>query len=360
MAPLPAVAGTVPPFRTGGKALDREIASIQARARRKRFATFALLGGVVVAGYYGIGKMSPATPTAASAASPAPEPARIVATAKRDGITLVLDGKDLGALPQDLKGLAPGEHSVVFEGGDRYATQKNTITLSPGETKNLELVSLKVTKGAATFDVKTSGASLTLVSADERRVLTDYSHPIDIDTSKTWTLEASKSGYRTLTMPVTFDDQAEKTFVVSFNEPTKASEPAASLDTEAAKSEKRADRDEGATLPAKTDTAASKHEVEHASAANAKAAAPTTNSAPAPAAAPKAAAAAGACTLNINSIPTSKITLDGRPVGLTPKMGVTTTPGTHSVMLISDSGRKATTVTCKAGETKTVAVRLSQ
>jgi hypothetical protein len=29
-------------------------------------------------------------------------------------------------------------------------------------------------------------------------------------------------------------------------------------------------------------------------------------------------------------------------------------------MLISDAGRKATTVTCKAGETKTVAVRLSQ
>jgi PEGA domain len=343
MAPIPALAGTVPP-RTGGKALDQEIAAIQARARRKRIATFALLGGVVFAGYYALGKLgSPTTSTASAAA----EPARLLATAKHDGIKLVLDGKELGALPQDLKGISPGEHSVVFEGGDRYTTQKSTITLSPGETKTLELVSLKVTKGAATFDVKTPGTSLTLVSADERRVLTDYSHPIDIDNAKTWTLEASKPGFRTLSMPVSFDDQAEKTFVVALTEPSKSSEPAAPppQDTEvaAAKSEKHADKDEGQTLAAKTDTGSSKQASEsHVSASNAKA------------------APVGACTLNINSIPTSKITLDGRPVGLTPKVGVSTTPGTHSVMLISDSGRKATTVTCKAGETKTVAVRLSQ
>ena len=68
----------------------------------------------------------------------------------------------------------------------------------------------------------------------------------------------------------------------------------------------------------------------------------------------------GNCTININSIPTSKITLDGRPIGLTPKVGVSAPAGTHSVMLISDNGRKATTVTCKPGETKTVAMRITQ
>jgi hypothetical protein len=56
----------------------------------------------------------------------------------------------------------------------------------------------------------------------------------------------------------------------------------------------------------------------------------------------------------------SKITLDGRPIGMTPKLGVSAPPGTHSVMLVSDSGRKATSVTCKAGETKMVAVRLAE
>src|SRR5262249_15063165 len=151
----------------------------------------------------------------------------IRATAKREGIKLVLDGKELGSLPQEVKGLAPGEHAVVFEGGDRYAAQKSMITLSANETKDLELVSLKVVKGAATFDVKTPGTTLTLVSADERRALTDYSHPIDIDSSKTWTLEASKSGLRTLTMPINFDDVAEKTFVVALTEPAKGEAPAA-------------------------------------------------------------------------------------------------------------------------------------
>src|SRR5262249_30614010 len=145
----------------------------------------------------------------------------IRATAKREGIKLVLDGKELGALPQEVKGLAPGEHAVVFEGGDRYASQKSMVNLGANETKDLELVSLKVTKGAATFDVKTPGTMLTLVSADERRALTDYSHPIDIDNSKTWTLEASKSGFRTLSMPINFDDVAEKTFVVALIEPAK-------------------------------------------------------------------------------------------------------------------------------------------
>jgi serine/threonine-protein kinase len=352
MAPLPALAGTVPPHRDS-RALDREIASIHGRARRKRLATFGAIAAVIVAGYYVREKVGGGAQTSAAAT---PETATIRATAKREGIKLVLDGKELGALPQEVKGLTPGEHAVVFEGGDRYASQKSTVTLNPSETKDLELVSLKVTKGAATFDVKTPGTTLTLVSSDERRALTDYSHPIDIDNSKTWTLEASKTGFRTLTMPINFDDVAEKTFVVALTEPSKDTTTAAAPATEgaggteeaSAKSTKSSGGTQAAAVPAKAAVAAAP--------APAKEPAKEKEAAPAPA----AKSAGGNCTLNINSIPTSKITLDGRPLGLTPKMNISVPAGPHSVMLISDNGRKATNATCKPGETKTIAVRITQ
>src|SRR6185369_15341288 len=100
----------------------------------------------------------------------------------------------------------------------RYAPQKTTVNLAANQTTVLDQISLKVSRGSATFDVKTPGTSLALISMDERRALTDYSHPIDVDNSKSWTLEATKPGFKTLLMPISFDDDAEKTFVITLTE----------------------------------------------------------------------------------------------------------------------------------------------
>ncbi|HSN99837.1 MAG TPA: PEGA domain-containing protein, partial [Candidatus Nanopelagicales bacterium] len=63
-------------------------------------------------------------------------------------------------------------------------------------------------------------------------------------------------------------------------------------------------------------------------------------------------------TLNINSIPVSKVVLDGRPLGSTPKVGVSVPAGSHTVTFIHpELGKKSVTVTVKAGETKTAAVK---
>src|SRR5882762_5138176 len=78
-----------------------------------------------------------------------------------------------------------------------------------------------------TLDVKPRGSIIKIVSGDERRVITDFSQPVDVDTTKTWALEASRPGFRTLSMPLVFDDQAEKTFVVSLTEPSRAAPAAA-------------------------------------------------------------------------------------------------------------------------------------
>ncbi len=70
--------------------------------------------------------------------------------------------------------------------------------------------------------------------------------------------------------------------------------------------------------------------------------------------APKAAA----CTMNFNTIPPSHIALDGRDIGMTPKLGVSVPPGTHVVTFANAGGKKVTSAPCKPGEQKTVSMRL--
>jgi hypothetical protein len=70
--------------------------------------------------------------------------------------------------------------------------------------------------------------------------------------------------------------------------------------------------------------------------------------------APKAAA----CTMNFNTIPPSRVALDGRDLGMTPKLGVSVPPGTHVVTFANAGGKKVTSAPCKPGEQKTVSMRL--
>ena len=64
-------------------------------------------------------------------------------------------------------------------------------------------------------------------------------------------------------------------------------------------------------------------------------------------------------TLNINSIPVSRVLLDGKPLGSTPKVGISVTPGKHVVTFIGPDGiKKTVTVNVGPGETKAAAARL--
>ena len=260
---------------------------------------------------------------------------------KQDGVELFIDGKEIGPLPQEIKDLEPGLHKILLKGSDRYAAEERPVTVESDEVKDLGVVALKVLRGLATFDVRTPGVKVTLVSGRDRRQLTDFSQPVEIETSKNWTIEATKPGYEDLRQPITFEDRAEKVFVIALNERTG---PAIA---------ERAERPAVAAVAA------------------APVAAPTPRSRPpaeprpaAPAAAgdDDTAPAAGAnCTLNFNSIPVSNVLFDGRPLGGTPRLGISASPGTHTVIFVSpEEGKKSMTVSCKSGETKTVAARLSQ
>jgi serine/threonine-protein kinase len=259
---------------------------------------------------------------------------------KQDGVELFIDGKEIGPLPQELKDLEPGLHKVLLKGSDRYAAEERSVMVEGDELKDLGVVALKVLRGLATFDVRTPGVKVTLVSGRDRRQLTDFSQPVEIETSKNWTIEATKPGYDDLRQPITFEDRAEKVFVIALNE---RSGPAVAERTE------RTERPSVAAVAA----------------APAPRARPPAEPRPAPLPSSDddtgGGGGGGNCTLNFNSIPVSNVLFDGRPLGGTPRLGVSAAPGTHTVIFVSpEEGKKSMTVSCKSGETKTVAARLSQ
>jgi len=255
---------------------------------------------------------------------------------KQDGVELFVDGKEIGPLPQDVMDISPGPHKITLKGSDRYEAETRTINIDDNQVKDLGQVALKVLRGLATFDVRTAGVKVTLASGKDRRQLTDFSQPVEIETSKNWTIEASKTGYEELKQPIVFEDRAEKTFVIALQELPKPGGGAVAAPTPRPAPEPR---------PAPPERPAPEPRP-----------APPERPAPEP-----DTAGGGNCTLNFNSIPVSNVVFDGRPLGGTPKLGFSASPGSHTVIFVNaDEGKKVTSVTCKAGETKTVAVRLSQ
>lgn len=252
------------------------------------------------------------------------------AASSQSGVKVFVDGAEKGTLPLELP-LPPGSHKIRFEAGDRYEKREQTVEIAQGQLNDLGSVALKVVKGQVTLELATDGAAVTLVNAkNSEKRLPDalWKTPpvkLDIDPSEGWKVVAKKKGLDDFTQALTFEDgQAEKTIRIQLNETGK--EPVATAPTTPAPGP-----------------------------------GPAPGPAPGPTAKPETTAqapASGAATLNINSIPVSKVVLDGRPLGSTPKVGVSVPPGSHTVTFIHpEKGKKSVTVTVKAGETKTAAVK---
>jgi serine/threonine-protein kinase len=155
--------------------------------------------------------------------------------------------------------------------------------------------------------------------------LSDFSQPVEIEAAKNWSIEASKFGFDDFKQPITFDERAEKTFAIALQPrgPVAAAPaPVAPRPAPVAQPAQAAQEPAGDTEPK---------------------------------------APSGTCSLNFNSLPVSNVVFDGKPIGGTPKVGYSASAGTHTVVFINaEEGKKVTSVTCKSGESKTVAVRLNQ
>jgi eukaryotic-like serine/threonine-protein kinase len=259
--------------------------------------------------------------TAAFALTPTAKAAGIKVSGAQAGVKLYVDGKELGPLPQEVRDLTPGDHTLRISGSERYQPLEKHVTVEPDSLQDLGTITLKVLKGKATIALATSGARVFLISGSDRRELPMLPISVDIDTTKTWALQATKLGYTDYNQPITFDDgQAEKSFTVT-------------LDPKGAAI---------VSMPVYSQPAS------------------TPSPAP-PAASPGTTSGEGSeAFLNINSIPPSTCFLDGRSLGSTPKVHVSVKPGSHTVKFVNaDEGlSKTISVNVGAGETKPAVAKL--
>ncbi len=255
------------------------------------------------------------------------------------GVKLYVDDKESGPLPQELRDLTPGDHVIKVAGSERYQPLEKHVSVERQKIQDLGTVTLKVLKGKATISLGTPGARVFLVSGADRRELPMLPISVDIDTTKTWALEANRPGFLEYRQPISFDDgQAERTYVVGLD-PKPAGGGWASTATYGGG-------------PAQQFPAA--RPVAHAAPVAAAAeAAPQGDSA--------GAGDANEGFLNINSIPPSACFLDGRALGSTPKVHITVKPGAHTVKFVnSDEGlTKTVSVSVSAGETKPAVAKLN-
>lgn len=261
-----------------------------------------------------------------------------ILVAGQPGIRLMVDGVDRGNLPARVTGLTPGRHEIKLT-GDRYKPLDRVLELKAGETMDLGEQKLTVSKGRLTLAVKGEGVSITLVPEGTggrgKALDPPFTTPIEIDTSTgVWRVVAKKADQPDFSQVVDFSDGiAEKTITVDF---TKSPEAISLTDLP--------------TTPTASATA------------TAKTAATTPG--PAPTAPPArtnepSESASGTATLNINSIPASRVLLDGQPLGETPRTGVQVSPGTHTVTFIHpELGKKSISVKVGPGETKSAVAKL--
>jgi len=246
-----------------------------------------------------------------------PGRATLKMSSKLADVRVSVNGVDKGKLPLELRDLEPGTLSLKFEGGgDRYGVRSSSVELKPGETRVLDDIMLPLVKVKVTFELVTKGADVKLISSKTKRAESlDFKGKTlskTLDTSESWTVEATKKNHEPFKKELSFDDgKSEQTVAIELDEKKVATAPT--------------------TGPVGTTTAPETK--------------PETG---------------GKATINVSALPVAKAIVDGRPIGSTPA-SATVSPGTHSVVCFHKKyGRKSRSVTVSAGQSKTVICRFKK
>jgi serine/threonine-protein kinase len=285
-------------------------------------------------------KDKPPAPVASQTASAAPTtPAAAEGSGFKltgpAGVKLLVDGKERGVFeagkPIVLDDLTPGDHKLKLDGGELYESAEKTVAVSQGKVTDLGDEKPKVKKGKLSLELKTDGASVTLSGKQDGKTFQKEftaknweKQPLvlkNLDPNGELKITAKKKGFSDFTESVTFvDGQAERTVVIDLSADKPPPAPTGTIPTAPT------------APPTSTNTAT----------------ATATTATPPP---------AGNATLTMNSIPISKVVLNGRPLGNTPQ-SAQVPPGSHTVMFIHpEKGKKSVTVTVKAGEKKGASVK---
>ncbi len=132
------------------------------------------------------------------------------------GVTLFIDDREIGPLPQEVGGLAAGDHRVKIAASDRYESVAKHVTVTGGTLEDLGTITLRVLRGKATISAGTAGARVELVQGSSRRRLPLLPISIELDATRPWFIQATKAGYHDYVQRVDFGDGlAEKAYVVT-------------------------------------------------------------------------------------------------------------------------------------------------
>jgi serine/threonine-protein kinase len=234
-------------------------------------------------------------------------------------LTLYVDGKRVGKLPQEVSGLSSGKHWIKLDPEDGAPSIEKSVNVLAGEMVDVEPRAAKRDKALVTIRLS-RGSEGALVTFDDAFLL-DFPAELELEPNTVHSLTATKPGYEDLSMEVRLDaNETEKLIELSLS-PAEGSAPARK-------------------------------------AARAKAARKTAaKAATAPASTALADMTQG--LLNISSVPPSQIILNGRPLGSTPKTGITV-PGDSLQTIVfvhPKMGRRRAQKFVPAGKERTVSIR---
>lgn len=233
----------------------------------------------------------------------------VAVRSKLPGLSLYVDGVQVGDLPQRLPSLTPGDHTLLITGGERFYAEERKIHLEEGQFMVIDSVDLKLRNGDLLVH-STQSLADTQVELDGTPIELPYEK--QLDASRRYRVTARRSGYEPFETWVAFTSDTPK------------QEVNVQLTAKGAREE--SSRSSGGSSRRAASSAVT--------------------------------AATGKATLNLNSNPVSMVILDGKPIGQTPRVGVAVTAGTHSVVFVSPTkGRKRASATVAAGASKNVSVR---
>jgi serine/threonine-protein kinase len=159
-------------------------------------------------------------------------------------VQLFVDGQSRGNVPQEITRMAPGEHQIVIEGGERYQSFKTRVTVEPGKMVSLA-PKLKVKKGRVTIQLgqDANEAKIELVCGADRRPAPKQA--FDVAAEQSCKVVAAKDGFQPFDQAIQFNDgEAERLIKVDLVEDPHAQQGSAPV---------RAD-DRSARLPERQST----------------------------------------------------------------------------------------------------------
>lgn len=243
----------------------------------------------------------------------------LTVSAVGEGLSVYVDGKNLGAPPVSLRDVEPGQHTVRVAGADgAYEAYEQTVKVDTGEVRSLGPVRLRLLKGRLHLEAG-EGAADASITVDGKRVA-HLPATLELSPDDSHEVRATRRGFSAFEEEVVFDGNAERSVTVNLESASGA--PGA-----------RAPR-VARNVPL-------------------RAAAPVVRSA-----AVAAPSGGGVATLDLNSIPRANVVVNGRPMGATPLMGVHVNPGTETIVFVHPTlGRKVVSATVPAGGRKAAFVK---